>query len=303
MPRRMTKWETYSIQGLVFGVALMVGIVMVDVTLIWMATNRPVAVGTFIIGLAVLLSLGLLGLFSYWLTGLVQSRYLLDRNELIIHWGPTRQVIPTDKIERVLTGEEIEGRIRFYGAIWPGHCVGYGDLPDGSEVLFYGTVPPRQQIYLITPGLTYAISPEDREGFLESLRKRLEMGPTQIVEQSSQRPGILDWPIWQDRLGLALMGVGVLAVLILTGLLAYRFPSLPLMVPLHFDATGTPDRFGPRGQIFIVALIGWLTVLLNGVLGGLVYRFERMVSYLLWGGTVLVQTLVWTAALGILGQV
>jgi hypothetical protein len=49
-------------------------------------------------------------------------------------------------------------------------------------------------------------------------------------------------------------------------------------------------------------LIGLLTMLFNGVLGGFAYRRERMISYLLWGGAVLVQILVWTAAIGLLGS-
>ncbi|MBE9508399.1 MAG: DUF1648 domain-containing protein, partial [Chloroflexi bacterium] len=81
-----------------------------------------------------------------------------------------------------------------------------------------------------------------------------------------------------------------------------QFPTLPLLVPIHFDAAGNPDRLVPRGQSFIIPLIGLLTLLVNGTLGGLAYPRERVASYLLWGGAVLVQVLVWTAAVGILGQ-
>jgi hypothetical protein len=186
--------------------------------------------------------------------------------------------------------------------MWPGHCVGYGEVPGAGPALFYATVPPRYQIYIVTPGLTYGISPANAEGFLESLHKRLQMGPTQIVEQSSRRPGILNWAIWQDRVGLALLSVGFLAILALTGLLCFQFPALSRLVPLHFDAAGNADRLGSRGQIFFIPLIGLLALLLNGMLGAIAYRRERVASYLLWGGAVLVQVLVWTAAVGILGQ-
>ncbi|MCK4316067.1 MAG: PH domain-containing protein, partial [Anaerolineae bacterium] len=253
-------------------------------------------------GLAVLVSPGLLGLIGYWLYGLARSGYSLDRNALIIHWGPTEQTIPTGQIERVLMGDEVEGHIQFYGGMWPGHCVGYGEVPGAGPALFYATVPPRRQIYVVTPGLTYGISPADRDGFLEALHKRLQMGPTQVVEQSSRRPGFLDWSIWQNRAGMTLLAVGLLAVLALIGLLCFQFPALPRLVPLHFDAAGNPDRLGLRGQIFVLPLIGLLVLLLNGALGWLVYRRERVAAYLLWGGAVLVQVLVWTAAIGILGQ-
>jgi hypothetical protein len=74
------------------------------------------------------------------------------------------------------------------------------------------------------------------------------------------------------------------------------------LVPLHFDAGGVADRYGSRIQVFITPFIGFLVLAFNGFLGGLAYRRERMLSYLLWGGAVLVQLLVWIATLGLLGR-
>ncbi len=298
----MTDWKLDTSQGLGVGITLVVVIILVNAGLVWLAATRPLGIGTFAIGLTVLVSLVSLGLIGYWLYGLARSGYSLDRNALVIHWGLTKQIIPTTEIERVLTGDGIEGRVRFFGGMWPGHYAGYGEVPGVGSALFYATVPPRHQIYVVTPGLTYGISPADRDGFLESLHKRLQMGPTQLVEQSSKRPGFLDWTLWQDRLGLALLTVGFLALLALIGLLCFRFPGLPRLVPLHFDALGNPDRLGRQVQIFILPLIGLLALLLNGALGVLTYRRQRVASYLLWGGTILVQVLVWTAAIGILGR-
>ena len=298
----MTEWKTDNRRGLIIGFGLTAAIILIDVDLIWLATTRPLGIGTFVIGLAVLLSLGLLGLIGYWLYGLARSGYTLDRNMLTIRWGPTEQTIPTPQIERVLTGDEVAGHVQFHGVMWPGHWVGYGEVPGAGSAFFYSTVAPREQVYVVTPGLTYGISPTDPQGFIESLRQRLQMGPTQIVEQSSKRPGFLNWPLWRDTVGLALLAAGLLAALALTGLLCFRFPTLSRLVPLHFNVAGNPDRLGPRGQIFIIPFIGLLALVLNGVLGGLAYRHERMASYLLWSGAVLIQVLVWTAAVGILGR-
>ncbi len=299
----MTKWETDKVKGLGVGVGLLLTIVLVDAGLVWLvASQHVINIGTFIVGLAVLFSLGLLAVIGYWLYGLARSAYTLDRNALVIHWGPVEHVIPSGKIERVLTGDEVEERIRLRsGGVWPGHYVGSGDGPGEGPTLFYSTAPPQDQVYVVTSGLTYGISPTDREVFLKSFRERWEMGPTQAVEQSSRRPGFLDWIIWQDRLGLGLLATGLLALLALVGLLCYHFPVLPLLVPLHFDVTGVPDRLGPRGQIFTVPLVGLVVLLFNLLLGGLAYRRGRMVSYLLWGGAILVQALMWVAAIGILG--
>ncbi|HDQ73798.1 MAG TPA: DUF1648 domain-containing protein [Chloroflexi bacterium] len=299
----MTKWNTNKKQGLIVGIAAMIVILVIDGLIIWLATVRALTIGTFIISIAVLSSLALLSILGYWLHGLFHSEYLLDRNTLIIHWGAVEQVIPCSQIERVFTGDDIEKGIQFSGGNWPGHWVGYGHVPDVGATLFYATVPPRQQIYVVTPGLTYGISPLEADEFLQSLRQRLEMGPTQVVEPSSQRPAFLDWDFWQDRLAVGFLGASILALLLLVGLLCFQFPSLPWMVPLHFDARGIPDRLDLKGKIFIIPLIGFLALLVNAGLGIFSYQRERMISYLLWGGALLVQILVWTAALGILGRV
>lgn len=299
----MTEWKTRKTQGLLTGLGLMLIIILIDAGLIWVATERPLTIGTFILGLAVFTSLFLLALIGYWLYGLSRSKYLLDRNALVIRWGAVEQTIPIPQIQRVLTGEEVSGHVRFYGGMWPGHWVGYGALPGLGQTLFYATVPPKEQVFIVTPGLSYGISPADRDNFLASLRKRLEMGPTQLVEQGSRLPGFVHWKIWRDRLGLGMLLASFVLLLSLVGLLCFYFPALPRLVPLHFGASGAPDRLGERDDIFILPLIGLLTFLFNGTLGALAYRREKMVSYLLWGGALLVQLLAWKAAIGILTQV
>jgi hypothetical protein len=311
MSRRMSKWGTDVRRGLGVGIGLLAFIIVVTLLLLYFAAEQAVEtgtinIGTFVAGLAISFSLGLVGLISYWLYGLTHSVYLLDRNELIIRWGTMEQSVPLGEVTLVFTGEEVEERIQFRGGGWPGHYVGYGQVPvPGSAptpALFYATVPPQQQVYIVTPGLTYGISPAEHEAFLESFQERLKMGATQAVEQASKRPGFLGWEIWRDRLALMLLGSGALALLVLVGWLSFRFPSLKPLVPLHFDAGGVADRYGSRIQVFITPFIGFLVLAFNGFLGGLAYRRERMLSYLLWGGAVLVQLLVWIATLGLLGR-
>jgi hypothetical protein len=299
----MTKWEVSVGRGFAIGIGLMSFITLVNAALIGVAASRPISFGTFIVGLSVTLGFLLVGLIAYWVYGLAGASYMLDRNALIIAWGTSKQVIPTGDIEQVLTGDDLEGSLSFYGGRWPGHWVGYGELPDIGSTLFYATRSLRQQILITTPGLAYAISPTDQQGFLESLQKRLQMGPTQVMEQSSQRPPILDWAIWRDPLGLALLGAAPLALILLLGLLSLRFPTLPMLLPLHFGASGAPDRLGPRSDIFLVPLIGLLALLINGILGSIFYPRNRVASYMLWGSSILIQVLIWTATFGILSRI
>jgi hypothetical protein len=299
----MTKWNVSAGRGFAIGIGLMSLITIVNATLIGLVASRPITLGTFVVALSVTFGFLLVGLIAYWVYGLAGASYKLDRNALIIAWGTSKQVIPTGEIERVFRGDDVEGDLHFYGGRWPGHWVGYGQLSDVGPTLFYATKPLHQQIFVTTPGLAYAISPADSERFLESLHKRLQMGPTQTIEQSSRRPPILDWGIWQDPLGLALLGAAALALVSLLGMLSFRFPTLPMLIPLHFASSGAPDRLGPRGEIFLLPLIGLLALLINALLGSLFYRHNRVASYMLWGSSILLQVLVWTATLGILSRI
>lgn len=296
----MTEWYTNPQTGLRVGLALIAAILLVNGGLIaWVAT-RPVDGLTFLGGLFVLGSLVAIAGLGYWISGLVQSVYVLDRNALVILWGESEHVVPLPQVQRVVLGEEVAGRVRFRGIRWPGHWVGYGQIEDIGPVLFFATAPLEEQVLLVTPGLAYGISPEDREGFLRTLHARMQMGPTQLVEQSSHGPAFARWAFWQDRLALGLLAGGLVVLLGLVGFLCFRFPHLPPLIPLHFDAIGNPDRLGVRGQIFFIPLIGLIVLILNGILGGLLYRHERLAAYLLWGGGLMMQVLFWGAILGIL---
>lgn len=296
----MTEWYTNPQTGLRVGLALIAALVLVDSGLVIWAATQPVSGVTFLVGLFVLGSLVAIGWMGYWISGLVQSAYVLDRNALVILWGENEHVVPLPQVQRVLLGEEVTGRVRFRGVRWPGCWVGYGEIEGIGPVLFHATAPLEEQVILVTPGLAYSISPEDRDGFLRTLHTRMQMGPTQWVEQTSHGPAFARWEFWQDRLALGMLTGGFLGLLGLVGFLCFRFPSLPPLLPLHFDALGNPDRLGVRGQIFFIPLIGWIVLLVNGALGGLLYPRERLGAYLLWGGGLAVQILFWIAVLGIL---
>jgi hypothetical protein len=295
------EWMTDKRTGAQTGLLFIIGLIVLDILWLIVLTTQPIGSVTFFMGVLILASLPLIGMIAYQLYGLARSGYDVDRNSLVIYWGAIRQILPVEAIQRIMAGAELEyGVSHFRGWRWPGLMAGHGELPDAGLTLFYATLPLEQQLILITPTLSYAISPVDAAGFIESIKARYELGPTQAVEQKTEHPAFFEWPLWRDRLVHYLLITGTTMCLLLFGLVCFRFPDLPSVIPLHYNALGLPDRTAPTAQIFILPLIGLLALGVNTLLGGLVYRRETMAAYLLWGGTIIVQVLLWIGTMNLL---
>jgi hypothetical protein len=253
----------------------------------------------------------------YQLWGLIHASYELNRNALTIHWGPVEHQIPMGAVREVLSGARLEKVRMQFNLRWPGYVVGLGrgwtdssvssdaasagasaTTPEGSSatspggddrtervidpIIFYAAAPRKQQVIVRTAGVAYAISPADREGFMAALRERLTMGPTQEVEERSTHPGFVDWPIWQDRFGLLMLGGSAILLILLVGVLCWRYPYLPAEIALRFTAGGAPLLVGPARRIFYFALLGAGFLLINTSVGLFFYHRERPITYFLW---------------------
>lgn len=281
--------------GLLVGGLLVLVTLLLDAFWIWQITHWPVTFLSFVQGVLVALSLPWLGLLIYWWYGLATLRYHLDRNRLFIRWGLVRQIIPLPQILQAEIGGQLISPLRYRGGWWPGLWAGRGEVQGKGQTFFYATAPLDRQIFLETPAVTYAISPPDLELFLRELARRREMRPTQQLELSAQRPAFLNWAFWKDRTALGLLGLGGVTLAALFGRLCWRYAALPERLALHFDAQGQVDRIGQRGDLFALPIIGLLILVVNLVLGLVLYRRERTGAYLVWGSVVAVHVLLWLA--------
>lgn len=283
------------------GLGIIGAVLIADVVLVLLLHQATVGLGMFFMTFALLVSLPLLALLGYWLYGLLTMSYEMDRNKLVITWAATRQVIPMSSVQRVVRGEEVRGWLPLRCFRWPSYYIGAGEVKGLGFTLFYATRPRREQLFIVTPALTYAISPADREEFLKGLEARLRMGITQRVAQETHHPRFAGWFFWRDRLAHLLMALGLLANAALFAYVCARYPHLPPVLPLHFDAAGQVDRIGTRGEIFALPVIAAIILVSNLGAGLILYHRERLGSYLLWGGALVVQVLFWIAAVGLVG--
>lgn len=251
---------------------------------------RPVDGLSFLLALWVGFSLLVAGYLGYRALCAFTLEYWVTRDGVILVWGLTQQVVPMGRIRRIQRGAQAVG----VGRLWPWHWP-YIERRRlwGAEVGVvnsYATRPLSEQIILVTDEECYGLSPADPEQFLDALQARYALGVARELPLELRRPPLWTWPLWRDRTAQVLIAVGLIGLLLMFGVLAFRYPSLPADVPLHFDANGRPDRIAAKSGLFALPLIGLLAWLANGVAGVVLYRRDqRHAAYLLWAGAVLVE--------------
>lgn len=269
---------------------IIVGLALVDVGVIRLVLARPVDGLSFVLSLLALGSVALIGYIGYRTIGAFSLRYWVDRNAVTLIWGATRQVIPLGQIERIIAGGSAAAVTPPRPWHWP--CPHRRRLvcPESGVVNAYATQPISDQVILVTAGESYGLSPQDAGQFITALQERFALGPARSVTAELQRPPIWTWPLWRDRAAIFLVGAGLFGVLVMFGVLSFRFPSISADIPLHFDVNGMPDRIAAKDGLFALPVIGLLTWVLNTLTGIWLYRrVQRGAAYLLWGGALVVQ--------------
>ena len=286
--RTTTAWQ---------GLLVCAVLVALDGWLVNQTLNRPLDGLSFALVLAVLASLPLLAYLAYRTYGAFTLEYWVDRDGVTIIWGPVRYLIPMGDIVRIVRGDA-DGRRRWWH--WPAPWVSQRQSARFGIVRSFATQPPAAHILLVTEAGAYSLTPARPERFLAALQARHALGRARVQRLATIRPPLRDYPLWQDRLGLALLVAGFALNLIVFAILSWRFPALPDDLPLHFDALGQPDRIGARSALFILPVLGALSWLTNTLWGIWQYRRQRLASYLLWGGAVVVQVVALVALQGLL---
>ncbi len=210
------------------------------------------------------------------------------------HWygALPGRLYPFPRIQRILTG--MAASPDRSAAIWHWPCperrryfaAGVG------MVNAYATRPLAEQLILVTDEECFGLSPTDAQGLVQALQQRHALGPARLVPMELRRPPVWTWTLWRDRAALFLMAAGLLGLLLMFGVLCFRFPYLSSDLPLHFDVTGLPDRIAEKSGLFALPMIGLVTWIFNTIVGVWLYRHvQRGAAYLLWGGALAVEAI------------
>jgi len=289
--------------GLVIGFAVMAVLAAADVLFAIILLRTPINFLTPLwVGL-ILFSLPMLVFVGYRTFSLMNAHYRFTQNALVIVWGLVKQIIPMADISGLILGTDLPADLAPRGLWWPGCLVGRGHTKAVGDLTYYASTPQSGQIIIATGAGGYVISPSSIEEFVNQFEEEGRKGITEPIPYSQNRPEFYDWELWRDRWAIGLVIAGLVLPFILLIVIAARFPSLPNVIPLHFNGLGQVDRTGPPSGLLILPAIGALAWLVNDLIGIALYaarRDERPAAYLLWSGSIIVQLFLWVAAIGLL---
>ncbi|OGO52556.1 MAG: hypothetical protein A2148_08690 [Chloroflexi bacterium RBG_16_68_14] len=283
--------------GALIGGALTIWCFAFTGALLWRGLSQPIdlpAVGAY---LAAAFFLGLGCLFGYWTYACLSLRYYLDRNGLTIHWGDIRQLIPMDRIERLVPGRELPPP-KVSGVSWLGHHVGHGKVGELGDVLFYATHRTHEELlYVVTPIQSYAITVQDEVRFAEDLQGHQKLGQLVSLPQVAERMSLAAQPFWHDPLAQVLALASILATAVLLGYVYHQYPSLPESIPFAFPTLGGITRVDDKRELLSIPITGIGLLAVNLVLGFFLHAWERAVGYLLFLAAIGAQAILLAAAI------
>lgn len=264
------------------GVLLAIAVLLANIAL-----NAPVSGVQFwrILGAATAFVLAIL--FLYRAIALLLLRFHFTRNGLTIRWGLTLHRIPMDAIRSVTPAPALPN-CTLYGVTMPRWWVCRRE-----NMWLFATGSAADSVMVKTVSAEIYLSPESAEAFIAAWEKRASFGETQFWHNAIERRGVLAYPLWFDRVARYLGVAAILLTLILAGAVFARYPVLPAIVHLPPNITGQTTAIIPREHLLWIPYSGIIIMLLNGFLGIVWYKKDRLATYLLWSLTILVEIGLW----------
>ena len=294
----LTVFRPASAIGVAYGGAVVVFCFALSVLMLFKGFGHDVEFSQLYPFLAAGFFFGLGSLYLYWTWACRSLSYVIDRNAFSIKWGGLQQVIPLDKIERLVPAEEAENPT-IEGVSWLGHHVGRGFVPVmGGGVLFYSAHRSISEVlYVQTEEETYAISVPDHIVFAETIQAAQARGSLFDQRQAVHRWGLASQSFWLDANARLLAAVLIACFVAVLGYVLHEYPGLPQSVPLRFPSLGGIVRVSDKSELLDIPRSGLGFLAANLTLAVLLHSWERMVGYVLLLAGIAVQVMLLVAAI------
>jgi Bacterial PH domain len=261
--------------------------------------TEPVSLSSVFCYLVAGVLLGIALLLAYWTYACASLRYEVDQNGLTIHWGFVRQVVPIDSVKRLARGELIP-MSKITGVGWPGYHVGRAEIREVGETLFYSTHRrPADLVYVVTPSLTYAVSPLNAQQFIEEVERAQKQKPAIPLRQAPRRVSLLDQPFWLDRYAQGLAVIAVLLCAATFGVIFRNYAGLPQNMALSFPPLDV-ERIASKHDLLSLPEAAFAVLVVSLVVGFAARAWERLASYIVLASLVAIQVVfLWGAAVAV----
>ena len=148
--------------------------------------------------------------------------------------------------------------VRLFGASWPGLHWGLFNAKDVGKIWVYSTKITGEFVVIeLVDGNKIAVSPENPKKLYGALNnQRKKFGTSNIVNS-----------IGQSKRLVYLQVVSVVAAfLMFLGYLFWIYPTLPEIIPVHFDINMIPNGWGHKSELFLIAGIAAIFPIINSIL-------------------------------------
>lgn len=271
--------------GTIFLVTLILLLSAAGVWGIWQTTNAQVAPDLLLYLTPVLLFLSLVPILIYRLYALHRSRYILDRDGIILEWGWRTEIIPMHKVIWISRTKDLTSPPKPPLVRGPGSIVGKRSATDDANIEFLAS-SMKQPVVIATQTHYYVISPHRVDKFLEAYHRVVELGSLNPLSPQADRPTFVITQLWGKRPILILNALGALLTLSLSIWTITIIPNRE-QISLGFSPQGVPHEPLPSVRLILLPILNTLTYFGNLVLGLFLYRSpqNRLWAYLLWGSS------------------
>lgn len=105
--------------------------------------------------------------------------------------------------------------------------------------------------------------------------------------------------LWRDLPGVGLIVASIIGTVALVVYVRAWLPSLPHLLPLHYNGQGSVDLIGPATDLYRMPGIGAVVFLSDLILAAILHRRERLGALVLLAASVLVQVMLIVATINI----
>lgn len=240
---------------LIWGLVL-VAIIDIPLMLFFFLGSQGPTVFLIILGVIFLLVDGLI--LSLTFAGKKMS-YKLGENDFTVNFGLSKRMIPYASISKVQLSHTTL-LLRLFGASWPGLHWGLYKAKDVGNVWVYSTKMKGDFVLInLVDGKKIAISPEDPKMFSDEINAwKSKFGTASLSEVEKFETS--------RKVVHAQVLVVAAAFVVFLAYLLRIYPSLPEIIPVHFDINWNPNRWGHKSELFIIAGIAAIFPIINTVL-------------------------------------